>query len=276
MSVAVTLTVSDGLIMGVDSAVTISFGPGKTNIYENAEKLFQLGEKRVGIATLGMASIGERSIGSFIREFESRDVDGCMTNHHTLAEITESLRKFIYASYSSIIIPAVEAAEKVPFDQVPVAKRPSLGLLVGGYSDGEFLPELWKIPIPEAAQENSAQLLQARGTSGLTWHAVSGPINRYIKGFDLALLNELEQIIATALARPFNAEEIAKCQELFARHEYKFVYGSMPIASGTRFVRHLVNMVIEHYKVVAEDSVVGGEARIGVVTYKGEKFQISG
>ena len=45
MSVAVTLTLSDGLIVGVDSAVTISFGPGKTNVYDNAEKIFQLGQQ---------------------------------------------------------------------------------------------------------------------------------------------------------------------------------------------------------------------------------------
>ena len=51
MSVAVTLTISDGFIVGVDSAVTVSFGPGMTNIYADAEKIFQLGEKRIGIAT---------------------------------------------------------------------------------------------------------------------------------------------------------------------------------------------------------------------------------
>ena len=53
MSVAVSLVISDGLVLGVDIAVAISFGPGKTNIYENAEKLFQLGAKRIGIARLG-------------------------------------------------------------------------------------------------------------------------------------------------------------------------------------------------------------------------------
>ncbi len=185
MSVAVTLTLSDGLIIGVDSAVTISFGPGQTNIYEDAEKLFQLGEKRIGIATLGMAGIGDRSIGSFIREFESKDIDESMSGSRTLQQITESLRKFIYGEYSAVIIPAVEALHQLPFAQVPVAKRPSMGLLVGGYSSGEFLPELWKISIPEADTENSSQVLQARGTSGLTWHAVSAPINRYITGIDL-------------------------------------------------------------------------------------------
>ena len=57
VSVAVTLTISDWFIVGVDSAVTISFGPGKTNIYEDAEKT----------ATFGLAGIGDRSIGNIDR-----------------------------------------------------------------------------------------------------------------------------------------------------------------------------------------------------------------
>jgi hypothetical protein len=59
--VAVSVAVSLGLVLGVDIAVAISFGPGKTNIYENAEKLFQLGAKRIGIATLGIARLGRTS-----------------------------------------------------------------------------------------------------------------------------------------------------------------------------------------------------------------------
>jgi hypothetical protein len=274
MSVAVTLTISDGLIMGVDSAVTISFGVGKTNIYEDAEKLFQLGEKRIGIATVGMAGIGERSIGSFIREFESKDPDGAMARSCPLDEVVESLRKFFYEPYATIIIPAVEQLQGMPFDQVPPANRPALGLLVGGYSDGEFLPELWQIAIPEAKVVGSAQQLQKRGTVGLTWHAVSRPIHRYIKGFDAPLLAELDALLLKLLKRPLTPGELKEFQDIFARNEYQFVYGSMPVNCGVRFVRSLVNLVIEHYRMVAEDSVVGGEARIGVVTYKGDKFQI--
>lgn len=67
MSVAVTCNLSDGLILGVDSAVTISSGQGVNKVYESAEKIFQLGDKRVGIAIYGVAGLGERSIGSFSR-----------------------------------------------------------------------------------------------------------------------------------------------------------------------------------------------------------------
>jgi hypothetical protein len=274
MSVAVSLTISDGLIMGVDSAVTVSFGAGKTNIYEDAEKLFQLGEKRIGIATVGMAGIGERSVGSFIREFESKDPDGVMARSCPLSEVVESVRKFFYESYAAIVIPAVEQLQGVPFDQVPAADRPMLGLLVGGYSDGEFLPELWKITIPEAKAAGSAQQLQKRGSAGLTWHAAFGPINRYIKGIDAGLLVNLEALVLKILKRPFAPEELKEFQDILARSEYQFVYASMPVSSGIRFVRSLVNLVIEHYRMVAEDSVVGGEARVGVATYKSDKFQI--
>ena len=111
MSVAVTLSVADGLIMGVDSATAISYGPGKTNIYEDAEKLFSLGTKRIGVATFGMAGIGTRSIGSFVREFEYRDVDGVEC---PMADIVEAMRRFFYDAYVSIIIPAVETLQGMP------------------------------------------------------------------------------------------------------------------------------------------------------------------
>lgn len=135
VSAVVTLTTSDGFIVGVDSAVTVSFGPGKTNIYEDTEKIFQLGEKRIGIATFGLAGIGDRSIGSFVREFESVNFEGAMDDGKQVAQISEALRAFFYQEYERVIIPAVEAYCSMPFQQIPINDRPYLGLLVGGYSD---------------------------------------------------------------------------------------------------------------------------------------------
>src|SRR6266481_3930461 len=75
--------------------VTISFGPGKTNVYEDAEKVFQLGQKRIGIAIYGMAGIGDRSIGSYIREFEARESTNLMSRNCSLGEVAEGLRAFL-------------------------------------------------------------------------------------------------------------------------------------------------------------------------------------
>jgi hypothetical protein len=274
VSVAVTLTLSDGLIVGVDSAVTISFGPGNTNVYEDAEKVFQLGQKRIGIAIFGLAGIGDRSIGSYIREFELKNPNNLMQRECSLKEIVEGLRAFFYDAYSKVVIPLVEQVQDAPFTQVPVAKRPMLGLLVGGYSADAFLPEVWEINIPEHDQPATARLLRSPGVFGLSWHAMYRPIGRYIDGFDSVLMNEFEAEFVKILGRPLSPQELSDFKAILARHQYQFVYSSMPISSGVRFVRHLVNMVIEHYRVVAEDPIVGGEPRLGVVTYKGEQFRI--
>ena len=69
MSVAVLANLSDGLIIGVDSAVTYSDANGIQKVFEDGEKLFQLAGK-MGVATFGVGGLEGRSIGSFIHEFE--------------------------------------------------------------------------------------------------------------------------------------------------------------------------------------------------------------
>lgn len=71
LTVAVSLNLSEGVILGVDSAVTVwSPKGGIAKVYENAEKLFQIAEKPVGIESFGIGALGSRTIGSYIREFE--------------------------------------------------------------------------------------------------------------------------------------------------------------------------------------------------------------
>src|SRR5687767_8142260 len=85
MTVAVSLNLSDGVILGVDSAVTIPGTTGEAKIYENAEKLFQLGERPIGVAIYGLGGLGARSIGSYLREFEITDPNGIVGADNDLA-----------------------------------------------------------------------------------------------------------------------------------------------------------------------------------------------
>ena len=74
MTVAVAGNFPDGVVLGVDSAVTLSDANGQiAKVYENAEKLFQIGEKPIGIAAFGLAILGARGIGSHLREFEAQN-----------------------------------------------------------------------------------------------------------------------------------------------------------------------------------------------------------
>lgn len=67
---------------------------GVVKVYENAEKLFQLAEKPIGIASFGIGALGARNIGSYIREFEILDPNNVVTKPSTVKATVEELRSF--------------------------------------------------------------------------------------------------------------------------------------------------------------------------------------
>jgi hypothetical protein len=69
MSVAVLCNLSDEVIIGVDSALTVMGANGVERVFEDGGKLFQIG-KKLGVATFGLAGLSGRSTGSFLHEFE--------------------------------------------------------------------------------------------------------------------------------------------------------------------------------------------------------------
>jgi hypothetical protein len=149
-----------------------------------------------------------------------------------------------------------------------------LGLVVGGFSSGAFLSEVWQVHIPDNNQPSSGRRIYGQGDFGVSWHATSAPIQRYLKGIDFGMLADLEALVERIVGRPFSADEQKEVADIIGRYQYRFVYDSMPIQSAISCVRFLVDMVISHFRFVQGDSVVGGKPKLGVVTYKGEKFQL--
>lgn len=275
MSIAVSCNLSDGVILGVDSAVTISDRTGSVlKVYENAEKLFQLGDKPVGIAIYGIAGLHQRSAGSYIREFELQDPNGVISNPRPIVEIVEELRRFFTAAYLGTVGADLEQETGKKFDDIPKDKKPALGLLVGGFSPGTFLSEVWSIVVPLHSQPNSAQRRRNQGEFGSDWFANPRPIMRYIHGYDHLLLKELTNHVSTLLGRPLTKTETQRFQSIVEKYEYPIVFDSMPVEVGIGYVRFLVDLVIGHFRYTTGAELVGGKARIGVVTYKGEKFKI--
>ena len=72
MTVAMTSNLSEGVILGVDSALTVG-GTKGTKVYDGTDKLFPVGTCPVGVATYGAGDFGGRLIGSYLREFEVGD-----------------------------------------------------------------------------------------------------------------------------------------------------------------------------------------------------------
>jgi len=281
MTVAVSLNLSDGVILGVDSAITLSGSvAGQPNIqsivkvYEHAEKMFQLGEKPIGLAVYGLGSIRNRSIGSYVREFELLDPAQSISGSLTVKEIVEEVRKFFMDIYGKTIIPDIERETGKKWGELQDNQKPKLGLVVGGFSPNEFLSEVWRILIPKNDTQDSATLRRDKGIFGSDWFATFGPIRRYIKGFEPKLVEELATYFAQLRGSAFSDAERDKIKEILSKYEYPIPFIAMPIEEGIAHVKFLVDLAINHHRFAVGAPVVGGQARIGLVTYKGEQFKI--
>ncbi len=266
MSVALLCNLSDGVILGVDSALTVQGANGVEKVFEDGDKLFQL-QKRIGIATFGLGGMAGRSIGSFLYEFETTHKD---LDQKTLEEITEELRVFFRNAY----VNAAETAYQKPFDEITDIQWSNLGLLIAGYSSGSFLSEAWQLNIPGNSTPGSGSRVYAPGEFGLAWFAMADPIERYLYGISVTGLFEIAEYVKDILGRDLQQDEINALLEIRKKQGYQIMTDSMPIQTGIAYVRFLVNHVITHYRYTERHPVVGGKAKIGVVTYKNDDFHI--
>lgn len=266
MSVAVLCNLSDGLIIGVDSAVTVSDANGIRKVFEDGEKLFQLADK-IGVAAYGLGGLEGRSIGSFIHEFELANPD---IENLPIADVVERLRLFFLAVYRRF----AEHLFGMPFDEIQPEQKGTLGLIVGGFSPHAFLSEAWEIQIPLHADPGSARQICGPGSFLVAWFATFDPIERYLVGFDRGLLGELSTYVEGLLGRPLTQDEINGFGPIREKYGYRISLDSMPIQAGIEYVRFLVQLVIQHYRFTSPHPVVGGRTKLGVVTYKEENFRL--
>jgi hypothetical protein len=265
MSVAILCNLSDGVILGVDSALTVSDTQQISKVFENSEKLFQLGSK-IGVATFGIAGFEGRSIGNFVRQFEREHPD--LVNQ-PIGEVAEQMRAFFLEVYSRV----AEANYGVPLIEITEPLN-SVGFVIAGYSPGEFFSEAWTVKIPEMIEPGSATCVYGPGAFGLAWFAAADPIERYLNGVPMEFIWNICEHIQTLLERPLTNQEVA---DIVAKREpfrYRAMTDSMPFQTGVSYVRFLVDFVIGHHKYSAGHPIVGGKAKIGVISYQQSNFAI--
>lgn len=274
MTVAVSCNLSDGVILGVDSAVSIPTPTGIAKVYENAEKLFQLGEKRIGVATYGIGGLGARSIGSYLREFQNKNPNDVITKQCSIEEVVIEMHEFFKKVHNEFVIQPIEKVTGRKYQEMPMQLKVTfaLGFVIGGYSDGENLSEVWCLVIPESDKPIPKR---KKGIFGTDWFASNNPIYRYIKGYDPILLEQLKNFFEQNICkRALIDTEKQEIMGIINRNEYPIPYMAMPIQEGIAHTKFLVDLVIGHHRFAVGAPIVGGKAKIGVVTYKGEKFKI--
>lgn len=291
MSIIVSLTVPDGVIVGVDSAASLSGirpelksledilppsvarwskGP-LMKVYGGADKLFGLGERPVGVATYGTPMIADRWMGSYLHEFVSTDPDGVLSRKTTVEEIAEALSGFFVKLYETVVKPFVQDFRKQPFEQIPTKDLPGFGFVIAGYSANIYWPEVFHVFVPTTVKP---QLMRKQRDLSLNWFGEAEPIERYFKGYSqtlvASLLEQFEKIHGSALSE----QETATINMLLAKHEYPSTASLMPVSVGIEYVRFLLELMTNHYRFDVGIPPVIAPLSIGKATYASNRFEI--
>ena len=148
MSVVVYVKVSEGIVIAADSMATIEgqivgddgkVHSGVLKTFEHAKKVSHLADYPIGTLTWGLSQIGTRTIESLIKEFET--LPESKIEDYKVKELADELGKFIRKRYDAL----TESIKEVE-------KKPGLGMIVCGFSKGQYFAEEYRMILPGETQ----------------------------------------------------------------------------------------------------------------------------
>jgi len=257
VSVVIVVKVSDGLVLAADSASTL-FGRFETpegvqegiiKTYYNARKLFQIGDFPIGALTWGQAFIGARTIESLVREWEhDRHWQSRADRTVSVAECAQGLLERLVQIHAD------------EYGNLPEEQRPKLGVIVAGYSEREFFPELWRFIVPlDKEIRNLRPDVDGKPTFGANWYGATDSIVRLHWGRDDA--------VAGIVSEKFGISSEA-VNEALKPLQYKVPFAQMPLQDAIEYANYMLNVVIGRYRFVVGPEICGGEIDIAAITQR--------
>ena len=175
MSLGIVTKAPEGLVLAAESRVTISVSqpPIQHQVnFDNATKLlsFSNPNNSIGVVTYGLASIGLRTVNSFIPEFES-----------TLPTTRLSVQDFA-SQLSGFLMQQWNATMPTTYSGQPMV------IIVGGFNDGEPHGRVFLFEVPL----RPAPIEQSPNTFGITWGGQREFVDRLVQGYDGRMIDILK------------------------------------------------------------------------------------
>jgi hypothetical protein len=180
LTVAIAVTVADGIVLAADSRTTGEVGGVHRVLSDATDKVFQVGKRAV--ATFGFAFLENRNIAAHMALYT---VDRADPNR-TVRELAEDL-----VSYFQPKVQATQAAGSPAGDEV-------LGFLVCGYDDAVGL--VYEVALPNG---RVSELCRTDTMPGAVWRGQTDVITRLVQGVDWELLAYVA--VASGLDAEFTA-----------------------------------------------------------------------
>jgi hypothetical protein len=235
MTIVATVKVRDGLVLATDSMTQVQSEGQWLKAYENAHKLFQVGDRPVGAMTYGLGNIGNRSIESLMLEFRTQ-----IGNRKAVTSLTDALFDFIKACYDA------------QFAETPADERPELGFIVAGYSPNQPFAEEREFLLPRDKQPQ-----EVRGPEdwGAAWRGIEWPFSRLYKGIDPRLYERLK-------ARGLSDADI---EADIADLETPVMYAGMPVQDAINFTKYILTATIGYATFSVGVPACGGPLQVATI-----------
>ncbi len=281
MTIAVSVKVGEGLVLAADSTTSFFSGDVLAQSYHHARKVLQLGDYPIGLLTYGLGQLAGRNLESLIAEFEQRDLAEFDPKNYTVRDIANTLHRFIAAKYDEAFPPLVrlplegEAGAPDGADAPPDApppdpepdRRMALGIVMGGYSAGEFFPDEFGMVVPYAPPtEVWPDIGERREQYGIRWWGQTRPIERLYLGCDTDAVNWfVENGVSEEDAWQYYSQ-------LRDRLIWPIIYEGMPLQDAVDLAVYLVNVTIGHSRFAVGPPVCGGKIDVATITARGFRW----
>ena len=273
MSVCVSVKVSEGLVLASDSASAIHgeviengqkrMG-GVLKTYEHSRKLSHIKDYPIGTLTWGQALVGARSVESLIKEYEyslpslkeeQEKID--TLRRQGKAELDER-PEYNVKTIAEGLLEHVTTYYNEEYSKKEGAEKPNIGILVSGYTSGEFFPEQWLIELPKNQQVSQVRPdTDKKPDFGANWYGLTDAIIRLHWGRD----NEAIEL----LTKHFNLDE-KEVRRVIDSLQYRVPFDGMPLQDAIDYAVYLINVAIGRFRFVIGAPLCGGEIDVAVVT----------
>ena len=269
MTIAVSLKVNDGLVLAADSASTMMSAGGVENVYNNANKVFNLRKGLpIGLITWGLGGLAGLSTSTLAKDLRMRfsGDDPAHTDWHldpqsyTLAEVADRVKEFFYEEHYE---PAASSYTPSGPDD---PGYPSLGFICAGYSAGGHHGEEYLLDMSPAGCDGPTELRNADET-GVSWSGQPEAITRLVNGHG----TQLGQVLVDKFGLD-KAQVPAAIDVIESELGSPIVNPAMPFQDAIDLAEWLVGLAIAYTRFMPGAPTVGGPIETAAIT-KHEGFK---
>jgi hypothetical protein len=234
MTIAIALKVGDAVVLGADSASTLTAEDGNVvNVYFNAEKIFNLYKGLpIGAVTYGLGSLDGRSVSALAKDLRQRLSPGGQweldPTKYTIEQVVDRIKEFFYKEHYLKEWPK----KRIDAGGNDVDVFTDMGFFVGGYSTGERKGEIWSIGVDKTGTCTSSETV-ARDKVGAQVGGQPEAILRLLNGWSPRVLDGL---VASGVPQP-QALTFLQSQQM-----EPLIQAGMPLQDAIDLVRYLIEV----------------------------------